>query len=270
MAPHDHSSLAEARQFVRSLRQLEAATAPGSLLPGVLIRLGLGDAYAFLDTPIGPLFVAYNERGISAVLHAEDAAMFEAAFRDRFQRSIHAVDTLPAEMAEALNEQLSGVPRPDLRFDLRQLTEFERAVLLKALEIPRGEVRPYHWVAREIGRPKAVRAVGSALGHNPVPLLIPCHRVVRSDGRIGHYIFGSENKHKLLTVEGADPDLLERLARSGVRYFGDEAEHTFCFPTCGGMHHRADAQKLVPFHSDKEATAAGYRPCQTCRPAIGA
>ena len=74
-----------------------------------------------------------------------------------------------------------------LRYDLDALTEFERAVLAKALEIPAGEVRPYGWIAREIGRPKAVRAVGTALGRNPVPLLIPCHRVVRSDGRIGNY-----------------------------------------------------------------------------------
>ena len=65
--------------------------------------------------------------------------------------------------------------------------EFERAVLEKALEIPRGEVRPYSWIASEIGRPKAVRAVGSALAHNPVPLVMPCHRVVRADGMIGQY-----------------------------------------------------------------------------------
>ena len=61
---------------------------------------------------------------------------------------------------------------------------------MKALEIPRGEVRPYGWIAAEIGRPKAVRAVGTALGHNPVPLIVPCHRVVRSDGMIGQYSLG--------------------------------------------------------------------------------
>ena len=63
-------------------------------------------------------------------------------------------------------------------------------MLTKTLEIPSGEVRPYGWVAREIGRPKAVRAVGSALGRNPVPVLIPCHRVVRSDGHVGNYGLG--------------------------------------------------------------------------------
>ena len=269
MAQRKDNPIFEARQFVHTLRQLGGVQAPSSLLPGVLTRIGLGDAYTLLETPIGPLFVAYNDVGISAVMRAEETTDFEQAFRARFQRSIHRVDALPAALAVALTEQLGSGSRPDLRFDLRNVSEFERAVLLKALEIPRGEVRPYHWVAREIGRPKAVRAVGSALGSNPIPVLIPCHRVVRSDGRIGQYIFGSENKRRLLTVEGADPDLLERLARSGVRYFGDESDHTFCFPTCGGMHHRAD-RRLVPFHSDKEASAAGFRPCQSCRPAMGA
>ena len=76
----------------------------------------------------------------------------------------------------------------------------------KALEIPRGEVRPYGWIAAEIGRPKAVRAVGTALGHNPVPLIVPCHRVVRTDGTIGQYSLGGPgNKRTILSAEGLDP-----------------------------------------------------------------
>ena len=106
-------------------------------------------------------------------------------------------------------------------------------MLLKALQIPRGEVRPYGWIASEIGHPAAVRAVGTALGHNPVPLLIPCHRVVRSDGHIGQYSLGGpENKRTLLEWEGADPDELERLAKAGIRYFGSDTTHIVCHPTC--------------------------------------
>src|SRR2546425_10684195 len=74
-----------------------------------------------------------------------------------------------------------------MRFDVRGLTAFEQAVWRKTREIPRGEVRPYGWVAREIGRPAAVRAVGTALANNPIPYFIPCHRVVRTDGHIGNY-----------------------------------------------------------------------------------
>jgi O-6-methylguanine DNA methyltransferase len=80
--------------------------------------------------------------------------------------------------------------------------------LIKAREIPAGQVRPYGWIASEIGRPKAVRAVGTALGRNPVPLLIPCHRVVRTDGRVGDYAFGPPAKRALLAAEGLDPDAL--------------------------------------------------------------
>jgi len=85
--------------------------------------------------------------------------------------------------------------------DLSELSEFQRAVLAAAREIPFGEVRPYQWVAELIGRPRAVRAVGTALGDNPVPILIPCHRVVRSDGSLGGYLFGLSVKDRLLALE---------------------------------------------------------------------
>ena len=100
------------------------------------------------------------------------------------------------------------------QFDLRSVTEFERAVLSKALEIPRGEVRTYGWIAAEIGHPAAVRAVGSALRKNPVPVLIPCHRVVRSDGHIGQYALGgSDAKRLILAADGLESAEIERLAR---------------------------------------------------------
>ena len=105
--------------------------------------------------------------------------------------------------------------------DLRGHSRFEQDVWRKALEIPRGEVRPYGWIAAEIGRPKAVRAVGTALGHNPVPLIVPCHRVVRSDGMIGQYSLGGpENKRTILAAEGLDPEAMESAARRGERLVG--------------------------------------------------
>ena len=116
-------------------------------------------------------------------------------------------------------------------FDLRGLTAFEEAVLRKALEIPRGEVRPYSWVAREIGHPGAARAVGTTLANNPVPLSFPVTGVVRGDGVIGNYLFGTEVKHALLEYEHAEPAKLDELARRGVRYFGSRTR-IFCFPTC--------------------------------------
>jgi O-6-methylguanine DNA methyltransferase len=157
--------------------------------------------------------------------------------------------------------------RTKLQFDLRGLSEFERAVLLKALEIPGGEVRPYSWIAREIGHPEAVRAVGTALGKNPVPLLIPCHRVVRADGTLGQYSMGgSRVKRALLEVEGVEPSTIEKLAARGIRYLGNEKSRAYCYPTCGGTPSLVRSNK-VPFHSGREALAAGYHPCRDCRPA---
>jgi O-6-methylguanine DNA methyltransferase len=104
-------------------------------------------------------------------------------------------------------------PRPSFATGSRRRWPAVRScdVLMKALEIPRGEVRTYGWIAREIGRPKAVRAVGTALAKNPIPLFIPCHRVVRSDGSIGQYGCGGPvNKRRLLLHEGVPESALGR------------------------------------------------------------
>jgi O-6-methylguanine DNA methyltransferase len=264
MDESEQGSIGEVRQMLGKLRNLDQAKAPKSLLATCLARCGLADAYARLETPIGRVFVAYNETGISAVMRAQSGAEFERLFEARFGRQARDAGTLPRDLEREVRRLARG-GRANLRFDLRGLSEFERAVLQKALEIPRGEVRPYAWIAREIGRPKAARAVGSALASNPVPLLIPCHRVVHSDGHIGNYIFGSERKRAVLEAEGAGPDVIERLASAGVHYFADDRDGTFCLPTCGGMHLRNDPQ-LKPYRSEQAALAAGYRPCSSCRP----
>lgn len=256
----------ETCEILESLRQCPRVPAPTTLLSTVLLRTGTGDAYASAETPIGPVFVAYNQRGISALTRADEPEQFEVGFRKRFGRPICRVTALPESFATAVAAQLSGERSWAPEFDLRNATAFERSVLLKALEIPRGEVRPYSWIAKEIGRPGAVRAVGTALGHNPVPLLIPCHRVVRSDGAIGDYLLGSDTKRAVLDSEGAAPDIIERLGRQGVRYIANPESHTFCLPTCGGDHRRIDYTQRG-LHSEREALAAGLRPCQDCRPA---
>lgn len=85
----------------------------------------------------------------------------------------------------------------------KQLTSFQKKVYNAVRQIPRGEVRTYAWVARKIGRSVAARAVGTALRKNPLPIIIPCHRVVRSDGSIGRYALGEDLKRQLLELEGA-------------------------------------------------------------------
>jgi O-6-methylguanine DNA methyltransferase len=240
--------------------------APPGLAHATLVAVGLADDYAVMASPVGPLRVAWNGRGVSAVEEAPDDGTFEARLFARTGRVARRRDALPAELARKIERRLAGDRRNRIDLDLRGSTPFERAVWLKALEIPRGEVRPYGWIAAEIGRPKAVRAVGTALGHNPVPLIVPCHRVVRSDGMIGQYSLGGPaNKRTILAEEGADPDQLEALARAGIRYFGSDTTHIFCLPTCHDARRVTD-RHLVRFPSAHAASTAGYRPCRHCRP----
>jgi O-6-methylguanine DNA methyltransferase len=261
-------TMKDALTVPRALRGFEPEKAPATLLPAVLRRVGLGDAYWRLESPVGPVFIAHSKAGISMVARSKSASEFERAFERRFDREVAPEKTPAPAKVRALVRNVKGQGRRELRYDLRGLSEFERAVLLKALEIPSGEVRPYSWIAREIGHPGAVRAAGSALAKNPVPLLIPCHRVVRSDGHIGNYsLGGARNKRRLLEVEGAQPELLERLAASGIRYLGNAEARHFCYPTCGGIESLVRSNK-VRFHSELEAIAAGYHPCGDCRPPV--
>jgi O-6-methylguanine DNA methyltransferase len=239
--------------------------APPTLLPATLVAVGLADGYARVGSPIGPVFVAFNRLGVSAIAVAENGSAFEAWFVREFGRPAHAVDALPTTFARSVARRIAGDRRASVPLDLRGRTPFERAVWEKALQIPRGEVRPYGWIAAEIGRPKAVRAVGSALGRNPVPLVIPCHRVVRTDGHIGQYALGADRKRAVLDAEGVDIDRLESLARVGIRLIGSDTTHIVCLPTCHNAR-RIRPVHEVPFHSLREAASAGYRPCSECRP----
>jgi O-6-methylguanine DNA methyltransferase len=260
------SSLVEARALAKELTLATSVETPTTLVPNVLLRVGLADIYWPVDTAIGPVFIAASDRGISGVARGVDEAGFEQVHLNRTGRAARRVEQAPDTTMRDITAVLNGDRKRTPSFDLRGLTAFEEAVLRKALEIPRGEVRPYSWVAREIGHPGAARAVGTALANNPVPLLIPCHRVVRGDGVIGNYLFGTEVKHALLEYEHAEPAKLDELARRGVRYFGSDTTRIFCFPTCRHAR-RTTGQHLVSFGSEAEARSAGYRPCKVCRPA---
>lgn len=249
-----------------TLAALRIVQAPAGLRPSILRTLELVDLYFPFDTPLGEMFLAYNKNGVSAVMRAPDAERFEESFRIAMGRPIWPAPTPPEPLAEHLRQALRGEPTR-LEFDLRSVSEFERAVLLMALKIPRGEIRPYAWIAQKIGHPRAARAVGSALARNPIPLLIPCHRVVRSDGTIGNYgLGGRENKRAILQWEGVDPDQVESLARAGVRYIGSDTTHIYCYPTCRHARRVTDVHRHS-FRSAAEAEAQGYRTCRVCQPA---
>ena len=139
--------------------------------------------------------------------------------------------------------------------DLTTVPDFQRSVLEAARHIPFGEARAYAWIAARVGHPRAVRAVGTALGRNPVPLILPCHRVWRSDGGLGGYIFGADVKDRLAALERTTP-VLE----------GCTSTRIVCRVGCiHGRHMRPDNR--VVFASVEDARSVGYRPCKVCHPA---
>jgi O-6-methylguanine DNA methyltransferase len=217
-------------------------------------------------SPIGDLYIASTDHGISYLRTSEavheDDAEFAAMFRERFAQPLLVGTHPPIGLGPALLEHDAS----RLRYDLRQLSAFEREVALAVMRIPRGQVRPYAWVAHQIGLPKAARSVGSVLANNPVPILIPCHRVIKSDGTLGEYVFTPTVKRALLDAEGANIGEVYELARHNVHYVGSDTTGVLCFPTCmtGRAIGRTD---LRGFGTVAEATAAGYRPCGQCLPA---
>lgn len=258
----------EARAMVTALRSTEAR-APVGLADAVLASAGLVHSWTEIEGPIGPLYVAWASTGITAAERAGDPGSFETEYELRRGRPAQRASEMPAPMLAQLRQRFDGQPTRGPRVDLATLTEFERAVLQKTLEIPYGEVRPYSWVAREIGRPKAVRAVGTALAGNPITFVIPCHRVVRADGHIGNYgAGGPEAKREVLELEGIDTTELEHMAGRGVRYTGSDTTSIYCYPSCRHAR-RTSARHAVRFHSAAEARDAGYRPCKVCRPLEG-
>lgn len=156
-------------------------------------------------SPFGRMYLAATHAGLAWVSWRhpdEDAAI--TRLEERFpERPVIYDPEAVAPLRTQLEEYFAGERTAfDLDVDLSVLSEFERSVLQTARDIPYGEVVPYAELARRIQKPRASRAVGNALGHNPVAIVVPCHRVVRSDGTLGGYTGGVEYKRKLLALEG--------------------------------------------------------------------
>ncbi len=157
-------------------------------------------------TPFGELRVAATAVGVCRVswTHA-DTEEFMGELGERFPgRPLVSDPEALAEAERQLHEYFAGERAHfDLPLDLGPATDFERRVLESVSRVPFGGVVPYAELARRVGRPRAARAVGNAVGRNPVPIVIPCHRVVRSDGSTGGYSGGGpEFKRRLLALEG--------------------------------------------------------------------
>lgn len=160
------------------------------------------DRWIETRSPAGQqIYVAFSDRGISFVSPASDPADFVMRHFERTGRM--ATPAAAEDHQDVVNAIRGGVMDAD-NCDLSDLSPFTRRVLETACEIPKGETRSYHWVARSIGMPDAARAVGNALAGNPVPLAIPCHRVLGNDGELGEHPFGKSTKRALLAAEGLE------------------------------------------------------------------
>lgn len=160
-------------------------------------------AYRVVDSPVGPLLVAAGESGVLRVafeVQGHDAALADLAARVS-PRVLRGGDRLDPVLRE-LDEYFAGRRRTfDVPLDLRLTRGYRRDVVAALTAVPYGSTASYAQVAGATGRPAAVRAVGTACALNPVPLLLPCHRVVRSDGTAGRYAGGDAAKQALLDLE---------------------------------------------------------------------
>ncbi len=208
------------------------------------------------------VWVAFSERAIRMIT-ARTLDDLRDAYQKRYGRTLQQ-GSIPEKLRKQVVAALHGQDIDQPRIDVDP-SSLEEKVMQKLMEIPRGEVRTYSWLAEQVGNPKAVRAVASCVARNVVPFVVPCHRVVPVSGGVGKYAYGGAMKRELLKREGVDVDALDALARDHVRFIGSKTTKIFCFPTCRDAR-RIREDNRIPFRDADEAREEGFRPCKRCQP----
>jgi AraC family transcriptional regulator of adaptative response/methylated-DNA-[protein]-cysteine methyltransferase len=193
--------------FGSSSRLYERASKQMGMTPGTYRRGGKGMtiSYTTTDTPFGLILVAATERGVSAVYLGDDEKKLEAALKKEYpQATLQRGDAaLKNWVAPIVNHLRGREVWMDLPTDV-QATAFQRRVWDELRKIPYGTTRTYTEVAKLIGKPEAVRAVARACATNPVSIVVPCHRVVRTDGKLAGYRWGLGRKEALIEFEARE------------------------------------------------------------------
>jgi methylated-DNA-[protein]-cysteine S-methyltransferase len=157
-----------------------------------------------MESPVGALLLAVTPRGVCRISYDADpeaqAERLARAYGSRVLRAPRAVDDVKRELDEYFEGRREAF---DLSIDLAGAAEFTRDVLHELARVPFGEVTTYGQLAQLVGRPRAARAVGTVMNRNPIPIVLPCHRVVGSTGKLVGYGGGLERKEQLLRLEGA-------------------------------------------------------------------
>jgi len=204
---HPEGGEADMERMLRAPLQAPAPEPPSIVEAAAAAEL-LDVAYARLDSPVGTLVLASTPQGLARLAYVEDGHE-ELVLQDIAARLSPRMLSAPRRLDEPrreLDEYFAGRRRRfELTLDLRLLSEFTRRVLTATAAIPYGEVSTYRQVAAAAGSPRGSRAAGNALGSNPLPIVLPCHRVLHSSGGLGGYTGGLERKRTLLAIEHGQP-----------------------------------------------------------------
>ena len=159
--------------------------------------------YGILESPIGKLGLASTRYGLCRVGIGIEEKIFTRQLAEQYNYRPVKNPTFFNLLEKKFNDYFNcGKPQINCKLDLRRATPFQRKVWEKLTEIPYGKTRSYKWVAEQIGQPQACRAVGHANAKNPIPIIIPCHRVINAGGKLGVYSAGVQVKKQLLKLEG--------------------------------------------------------------------
>jgi methylated-DNA-[protein]-cysteine S-methyltransferase len=224
------------------LRELFAVPAPAGLAGR--LRAALRETPAALETLLDRFHFEASERGVARLSYGRGRDVGVGGGRRHVEQARH-------ELGEYLAGRRTFFTVP---VDLAGVGEFQGRVLAEASRVTFGEVTSYATLARRVGHPRAARAVGNALGANPVPVIVPCHRVIRGDGTWGHYAFGGALKTRLLALERTTPLLV-----------GCASTRIVCRRGCAHEQRIGEGGRVV-FASVADARGVGYRPCKVCRP----
>jgi len=230
---------------------LSVEPAPAGLWENIMTSIQAEATTAAQGEFWGSIVLEVSPQGIQRLV-LQDAARADGALPSARTRSADLLDQARAQLDEYFRGERAIFQLP---VDLHDCTPFERDVLAATATIPYGEVRSYKWLAERVGRPGASRAIGNVLHKNPVPVIIPCHRIVKSDGSLGGYAFGTAWKTRLLAIEQAT-----------APFVGCSSTRILCYRGC---HHerRVQESNRIHFASFREALEVGYRPCKVCQPA---
>ena len=227
-------------------------------------------SYRVAPTPLGPMLMARSEQGIALLEYLGPDGVSGSRLLQMADVEAHEGGAELESFERELLDYLGGRrTRLDWPLDLRTArSDFQRAVMEATVAVPYGAVSSYTGIAAHLGKPAAVRAVAQALRHNPLPIVVPCHRIVGSGGELVGYAGPRVDlKEHLLTMEGVPttPARMPRVARRSLYHYETNPGREYCLPTCGDIARRPID---MLFATREHAEAQGLVPCTACHPEL--